>query len=255
MKYIVFSFDDGLHNFIENALPILNKYGFKATINVIAGFTKEVINFENNIPLVEKEVIDLYNCGHEIAMHSYSHLHKETVDDFKKCYAYLSSILNCKVFGACMPFNQLPSKELMEYFNSISTPYVAIGEFSKLKPDHKYFLYRIKRKFFRNKKYGYLLSTYLITNPKEDDCETKIISRFNILKETNIEDLRVLIKGMKNETCLTLMFHAITKNENEYCSYPDGSFSAAKFEKFCRFLYKNKKCKVITQMDFSKKCK
>ena len=37
MKYIVFSFDNGLIDFKNNALPILMKYGFKATINVIKG--------------------------------------------------------------------------------------------------------------------------------------------------------------------------------------------------------------------------
>lgn len=67
---ITFSYDDGLDTFYENALPLHEKYGIAATLNVIAGRIKDGAHTEF---LEAKQIKDAYARGVEIGSHAYSH--------------------------------------------------------------------------------------------------------------------------------------------------------------------------------------
>jgi peptidoglycan/xylan/chitin deacetylase (PgdA/CDA1 family) len=76
---ICYSFDDGLKNQADVALPILDKYGFKGTFFIIPGIipqngkqalsTKESINGNISWTVLKAMAAN----GHEIASHSWSH--------------------------------------------------------------------------------------------------------------------------------------------------------------------------------------
>ncbi|USG64381.1 stalk domain-containing protein [Brevibacillus ruminantium] len=67
---ITFSYDDGLDTFYENALPLHEKYGIPATLNVIA---ERIKNGANTEFLDADQIKDSYARGVEIGSHAYSH--------------------------------------------------------------------------------------------------------------------------------------------------------------------------------------
>jgi peptidoglycan/xylan/chitin deacetylase (PgdA/CDA1 family) len=68
-KVIIFIFSDGLKTQFTNAKPILDKYGFKGTFDVICDIVGKKNGYMN-----WKEVNTLHNEGHEIGSHSMSHI-------------------------------------------------------------------------------------------------------------------------------------------------------------------------------------
>ncbi|MFM1652906.1 stalk domain-containing protein [Brevibacillus sp. B_LB10_24] len=67
---ITFSYDDGLDSFYDRALPLHEKFGMPATLNVIAGRIKDGANTEF---LEASQIKDAYDRGVEIGSHAYSH--------------------------------------------------------------------------------------------------------------------------------------------------------------------------------------
>jgi peptidoglycan/xylan/chitin deacetylase (PgdA/CDA1 family) len=67
-KPVVITFDDGDEDVFTNAFPIMDAYGFKGTIYLIAGRMngRDVISNES--------VLQLINAGWEIGSHSYTHI-------------------------------------------------------------------------------------------------------------------------------------------------------------------------------------
>lgn len=72
-KAVTLSYDDG---YLEDRqmVPILNKYGIKCTFNLTAG------RIENSPNRVQFEEFDQLYLGHEIASHSLTHPHLNTLD-------------------------------------------------------------------------------------------------------------------------------------------------------------------------------
>jgi peptidoglycan/xylan/chitin deacetylase (PgdA/CDA1 family) len=68
-KVIIFIFSDGLKTQFTNAKPILDKYGFKATFDVICNSVGKKNGYMN-----WKEIKTLHDEGHDIGSHSMSHV-------------------------------------------------------------------------------------------------------------------------------------------------------------------------------------
>jgi len=69
--FITLSFDDGYKETIDNVLPLLNKFGIKASFNVITGLIGKKLE---GMELASwKDLEELANNGHEICSHSVSH--------------------------------------------------------------------------------------------------------------------------------------------------------------------------------------
>lgn len=83
-KTAVLSMDDGYKSVKTGALPLLNEYGYKATIFVCT----EYVGGKNNLSW--KELEELQEEGHEIGNHSHSHEHflntkeEQRVEGFKE---------------------------------------------------------------------------------------------------------------------------------------------------------------------------
>lgn len=79
-KALTLSYDDGMV-FDKQLLPILDKYGIKATFNISAGMYYPGDEDPRWGRMTKESSLALYkNCGHEIAIHGYSHPHLERLD-------------------------------------------------------------------------------------------------------------------------------------------------------------------------------
>ena len=67
-KAIIFIFSDGLKSQFANAKPILDKYGFKGTFDVVCNNVGK-----KNGYMDWNEIKTLHDDGHEIGSHSMSH--------------------------------------------------------------------------------------------------------------------------------------------------------------------------------------
>lgn len=79
---LTFTFDDGWLSQKQNAIPVLDSKGYKATFGII---TNEMLNADTQLPenqifMNTQEVRDLQTAGHEIASHTVSHANLPTLD-------------------------------------------------------------------------------------------------------------------------------------------------------------------------------
>ncbi|HKQ21451.1 MAG TPA: polysaccharide deacetylase family protein, partial [Nitrososphaeraceae archaeon] len=68
-KVVIFIFSDSLKSQFTNAKPILDKYGFKGTFDVVCNYIDKKNGYMN-----WKEIKTLNNEGHDIGSHSMSHV-------------------------------------------------------------------------------------------------------------------------------------------------------------------------------------
>ena len=74
VPYVVLTFDDGFHDFFANALPILNRYGFKATVYLPTRFIGDQRKrFGDHDCLTWTEVSTLRSSGMYFGSHTVSH--------------------------------------------------------------------------------------------------------------------------------------------------------------------------------------
>ena len=75
---IIFTFDDGYRNYIDNALPILDQYSFKSIVFLIA----ENINDKSGKYISSNDLKSLLkHRGVTIGMHGYSHIDLSSLSD------------------------------------------------------------------------------------------------------------------------------------------------------------------------------
>jgi|LSQX01.2.fsa_nt_gb peptidoglycan/xylan/chitin deacetylase (PgdA/CDA1 family) len=109
-KMVVITIDDGYHCFQDIALPLLTKYGFKATLFVYTDY----INSNKNA-LSWQELIALSDKGFDIGSHTKSHPNLSIANNAKDEKKFLQKI----------EFEFKKSKEIIE--KHINKPVVAIA--------------------------------------------------------------------------------------------------------------------------------
>ena len=78
-RTVVITFDDGLRDFLTGAMPILERYGFPATLFVVSGRVGETSTWleplgEGNRPMLNRnELRNISSQGIEIGGHSHTH--------------------------------------------------------------------------------------------------------------------------------------------------------------------------------------
>ena len=117
-KAVTFSYDDGIIQDKET-VSILNKYHLKGTFNLNSGQSgEEKIRDDLNCShLVLKDDFHIYD-GHEIASHTYSHPHLETLTFDQQKLQFLTDkidlerLIGKKVLGAAYPYGTYNSDTL-----------------------------------------------------------------------------------------------------------------------------------------------
>ncbi|WP_019119604.1 stalk domain-containing protein [Brevibacillus massiliensis] len=141
---ITFSYDDGLDSFYDRALPLHEKYGIPATLNVIAERIKDGANTEF---LEAAQIKDAYDRGVEIGSHTYSHydpLTSNTDDDLDFELAKSKEILLGivpKVDSLSIPFSAYDHRvreAAKKYYKAVR---VFEHQQNNLPPDDPYWLH------------------------------------------------------------------------------------------------------------------
>ncbi|RKX92842.1 MAG: hypothetical protein DRP84_09370 [Spirochaetes bacterium] len=110
-KPIIITFDDGQRSQLETALPILKKYGLKATIFVTTDPTASVFKDTWHIdrPLTKQQIKELSKAGVSIQSHTVTHpilpelTDEEVLFEFKESKKILESIIDKPVQFLSIP--------------------------------------------------------------------------------------------------------------------------------------------------------
>lgn len=151
-KLLVITFDDGYQDNYFYAFPVLQKFGFRATVFLVANRyvnTPDELYFSSqprsysvkqiDYPLTINQVKKMQDYGIEFGSHSFSHPHltKLTPDELQEeiinSKTVLSQITGQEVISFCYPFGDLNDKvvEVVKragYLGSVVTPPRCIKE-------------------------------------------------------------------------------------------------------------------------------
>jgi peptidoglycan/xylan/chitin deacetylase (PgdA/CDA1 family) len=129
-KPVVITFDDAYKSILEYAYPILDKYGFKATIFVISNYIGKKNKWDINLGgktdrhLSWSEIQYLANSGWEIGSHTVSHpdLTKLTTNELffelKSSKDHLENKLNIRVDSISYPYNRF-NNSVLKYVDRV----------------------------------------------------------------------------------------------------------------------------------------
>jgi putative peptidoglycan lipid II flippase len=140
------TFDDGYRDFLTSALPTLERYGFTATLFIVAGLLGGENEWDDGprLPLLAKdELREIRACGIEIGSHGLSHVRLAGLDhatlrrEVQNSRELLSSLLGEPVDGFCYPYGSLdgPAVRAVQeagyaYGCGVKVPPAAVSRFS-----------------------------------------------------------------------------------------------------------------------------
>lgn len=117
-KKIVLTFDDGFRALAKNALPVLQRFGFTATVYPVADYVGRENRWDVNFfgrrttHLDWGELCDLIAAGWEVGSHSLRHAYlpslseTELLDDLRRSREILEDHLNIPVRHLSLPFGR-----------------------------------------------------------------------------------------------------------------------------------------------------
>ncbi len=236
MRYIVFSFDDGLCDFKENALELFLRYGFCASINVITRYSE--LGFNDKFRYLSiSDLKDLQNKGFELACHSDTHQSDIKIEDFDVALNKMRSYFGEEKYGCILPFSQTINED---EFNHLKDEFSYVADYpgGRLKNNFHYWLSYFLSRFLKSKKYGFYYRNYAYFYKSREKFYT--FKRLPIKRETPVKTYIHFLKHMPNDSCLTFMFHSVTSNE-EVCPWIDGSWNYQNLDRLLKYLSKNKR--------------
>jgi len=111
-KAVTFSYDDGVMQDIR-FIELLEHYGLRGTFNINLGRQRETDTFIKSGVLVRHiaaEDLPAVYAGHEVAGHTYSHVHLESMTDEEareeigKCHDGLQQLFGYEIMGMAYPY-------------------------------------------------------------------------------------------------------------------------------------------------------
>jgi putative peptidoglycan lipid II flippase len=140
------TFDDGYRDFLTSALPILERYGFTATLFAVAGLLGGENEWDEGLPLPlmdEDELREVRARGIEIGSHGLSHVrlagldHATLTREIQDSRELLSGLLGEAVGGFCYPYGSLDDAAVRAvqeagyaYACGVKVPSAAVSRFS-----------------------------------------------------------------------------------------------------------------------------
>ncbi len=251
MKKVVFSFDDARLDTYTVAYPILKKYGFPFTVNVVSDF---VINPQNytcfgsgdNKSMTPRQLVECQNAGIEIACHG--HRHKNDVQEVFDNLAALSEFGLDKnlIVGFASPesfitadctfgLDTLVHDGVLKYVRSgIQTRreglfYTALSIVERI--THSKFLFR------------YLNRKNVISNAKW------LLPSVAITKYTTVKQVLYFISKLRDGESVILMFHSVLNKNDIGYGKDNWYFDTKKFDDICKCLKEDKTVSVCTTME------
>lgn len=252
MKNIVLTFDDGRFDIIDNVLPVLKSFHLPATFYLTSGYINGDVkqDFEKVIGINDLNIILDNDC--EIGLHSYSHLHQETVSDYCRGLVFLNTALKGKyqIRTVATPYFQIVDEDSLNFFEKNN---ILVVRSLVCKPSPNFITKLLvlinlflKSDKIRNriKSIGYRKAFYKKSKKMNE------IKTINVTRDMSLESLIDIIKLVPNNLCVTLTFHSIYKHDEfPYDEYFDGSWPINDFISLCKFLSTTKGINVIRQKD------
>ena len=120
-RLVALTFDDGYKNFLTNALPILKRYGFSATIYAVSDLVGTFNEWDSETGISRNELMDysdLRACiadGIEVGCHSSTHasLPSDGVDltrEISTAKTVLQNKLACSMTTFCYPYGHFDDR-------------------------------------------------------------------------------------------------------------------------------------------------
>jgi peptidoglycan/xylan/chitin deacetylase (PgdA/CDA1 family) len=116
------TFDDGYTDFVLHALPILNRYGFTATVFVVAGALGGTNTWDGPGPrkslVTADDVVRMAAAGVEIGSHSMTHPRLpetelgDLVDEVRDSRKVLADLTGDEISGFCYPYGAVGPREV-----------------------------------------------------------------------------------------------------------------------------------------------
>lgn len=207
---ISITFDDGWKNQYTQALPILERYGLKATFYIITRMPEYMFT-EGQGRMSTDDILDAYNKGHEIGAHSQTHPH-------------LQFSLPNKVI-----------KEVIGSKNDLKDLGVQVDTFAYPYGRRNFFVDMVVRKNF---KAGRLASGGIIDLTK--NIKNESLTSLCIIAQDSFDKIKPVIdEAVNNKKWLILVFHQIENNPPQWGCEPN------MFEKICNYI-KEKNIHIVT---------
>lgn len=122
-KYVVLTFDDGCSKFYDTTFPILDKYGFPATIYPVAGYLGRLATwgtFKNpDLQILSaSQLVELNKLGVEIGGHTLDHVkltevsEAEALEQVQGCKDSLEQLLGVRVNSFAYPHGRYNQKTI-----------------------------------------------------------------------------------------------------------------------------------------------
>lgn len=239
MKYINIAFDDARSDTYTRAYPILNKYGFVGTINVITEYVKDdkLYNFASaKHSMSLSEIMECANNGIEIASHG--HTHRNNAKDIMDSIAFLhEGGVNVCSMGFASPRSWLTEKNLDEtgikgLLEDGTISYVRSG-IQVRREGSVYIAFSILERITHSKIIYWLLNRRNIIKKGE---VLPILRSVAVKRFTSLNQLIYLIDHMNSDDSVCILFHSILKDSDAGYGKDDWFWDNSKFESFCRYL-------------------
>lgn len=250
MKYLVFSFDDGRMDTFTKALPILERFGYHCTINIITDFVlnpQKYLEISPPIPMSKEMIVEAQTNGHEVSCHG--HKHTNTIEDVRTNIEFLKSfgLDEKEKLGFASPFSCLNDENCSDIYGLIESGellYIRSG----LQTRRESVLFKLLYIFQLLTKSRYAFWRMYKKNIAKKNDERKLLYGVTITNRTTPNQIKYFLKMMPEESVAILILHSISESKadcksNKWCWY------SGYLSELCEFLNANMNISVITQRE------
>lgn len=245
--YLSLSFDDGRKDNVNLVLPILEKYGFRATFFITTGFVDGT--FKSDEFGQNREALSVSDCtflakkGMEIALHGDRHITEDK--DLRVSYEKVKKwgLSNEEKIGFSVPHCQGSDEEIKNFVqrNRDILAYLRDGRDPRCYHFFKEADYGLFHLFHNDKRFDDFNSLNLMRNPNPWHLYTIMVK-----DDFTVGAFRYFLeKHAGEDTYLILTFHSIVTHPKDTWEW-----SAQDFDALCAFLSVEKRIRVLPIKDW-----
>ncbi len=254
MKRVVFSFDDGRLDTYTKAYQIMKKYGVHFTINVTTDFVFHQENYTNfksadNKSMSVDQILECYQNGIEIACHG--HTHQNTKEDVLDNISMLSKIgIDVEGVGFASPNSEVTKDNCFDIKGLLAENKIGyIRSGCQVRREGLiYSFLTVMERITHSKVLFWQLNKKNIVLKRQNG----ILMSVAITAKTTLKQILYLVKKLKDEQSVILMFHSILNKEDVGYGKDLWYYDELTFEKLISQLNSNKDIKICTTKEMLK---